>query len=100
MRSKKMSRSSGSSSRRWNFSTQYLPDGIQWKIGWECECSPRHHLRKSDAIATGFLKQGHASVGIARQYSGSLGKVANCQVTVNRTYAERTIAWPISTGWI
>jgi SRSO17 transposase len=46
---------------------------------------------------TDFPKQGHASVGVARQYSGSLGKVANCQVTVNCTYAERTIAWPVST---
>jgi SRSO17 transposase len=46
---------------------------------------------------TDFPKQGRASVGVVRQYSGSLGKVANCQVTVNCTYAERTIAWPIST---
>jgi SRSO17 transposase len=46
---------------------------------------------------TDFPKQGRASVGVARQYSGSLGKVANCQVTVNCTYAERTISWPVST---
>jgi len=46
---------------------------------------------------TDFPKQGRASVGVARQYSGSLGKLANCQVTVNCTYAERSIAWPIST---
>jgi SRSO17 transposase len=46
---------------------------------------------------TDFPKQGHASVGVARQYSGSLGKIANCQVTVNCTYAERTLAWPIAT---
>lgn len=46
---------------------------------------------------TDFPKQGRASVGVARQYSGSLGKIANCQVTVNCTYAERNIAWPIST---
>jgi SRSO17 transposase len=34
---------------------------------------------------------------VARQYSGTLGKAANCQVTVNCHYAERTIAWPVAT---
>jgi SRSO17 transposase len=46
---------------------------------------------------TGFAKQGKSSVGVARQYSGTLGKVGNCQVTVNCHYAERTIAWPVAT---
>ncbi len=46
---------------------------------------------------TGFAKQGHSSVGVARQYSGTLGKVANCQITVNCDYAERTLAWPVTT---
>ena len=46
---------------------------------------------------TGFAKQGRGSVGVARQYSGTLGKVGNCQVTVNCHYAERTIAWPVAT---
>jgi SRSO17 transposase len=46
---------------------------------------------------TGFGKQGKSSVGVARQYSGTLGKVANCQVTVNCDYAERTLAWPVAT---
>jgi SRSO17 transposase len=46
---------------------------------------------------TGFAKQGRCSVGVARQYSGTLGKTGNCQVAVNCHYAERTIAWPVST---
>jgi SRSO17 transposase len=46
---------------------------------------------------TGFAKQGKCSVGVARQYSGTLGKTGNCQVTVNCHYAERTIAWPVAT---
>ncbi len=36
---------------------------------------------------TGFAKQGCKSVGVARQYSGTLGKVGNCQIGVGLTYA-------------
>jgi SRSO17 transposase len=46
---------------------------------------------------TGFEKQGRPSVGVARQYTGTAGKVTNCQVTVNCHYAERTRAWPVAT---
>src|SRR3954465_424831 len=46
---------------------------------------------------TGFAKQGRASVGVARQYSGTLGKVGSCEVTVTCHYAERTLAWPVAT---
>ena len=44
---------------------------------------------------TGFVKQGRVSVGVQRQYSGTLGKTGNCQVAVSCHYAERTLAWPI-----
>jgi SRSO17 transposase len=54
---------------------------------------------------TGFEKKGRHSVGVARQYTGTVGKLTNCQVTVNCHYAERTVAWPVATrlylpqGW-
>src|SRR3712207_8707969 len=31
---------------------------------------------------TGFLKQGKASCGVGRQYTGSAGKITNCQIGV------------------
>src|SRR5215212_1675506 len=36
---------------------------------------------------SGFVKQGTKSAGVARQYSGTLGKVGNCQVGVFLGYA-------------
>ena len=46
---------------------------------------------------TGFEKQGRHSVGVVHQYTGTAGKLTNCQVTVNCHYAERTLAWPVAT---
>ncbi len=31
---------------------------------------------------TGVLKQGEASCGVGRQYTGSAGKITNCQIGV------------------
>lgn len=38
---------------------------------------------------TGFLKKGTHSVGVARQYSGTAGRIENCQVGVFLGYASR-----------
>ena len=38
---------------------------------------------------TGFLKQGQASCGVARQYTGSAGKITNCQIGVFACYVSR-----------
>lgn len=38
---------------------------------------------------TGFLKKGTHSVGVARQYSGTAGRIEPCQIGVFLTYASR-----------
>ena len=51
------------------------------------------HLGDPDAVLvvdeTGFLKKGDRSAGVARQYSGTAGKVENCQIGVFVGYASR-----------
>jgi SRSO17 transposase len=44
---------------------------------------------------TGFLKQGSHSVGVKRQYTGSAGKVTNCQIGVSLSVATATEHLPI-----
>jgi SRSO17 transposase len=47
-------------------------------------------LAEPDAVLvvdeTGFLKQGRASCGVGRQYTGSAGKITNCQIGVFTAY--------------
>src|SRR5690242_11688784 len=77
------------------------PDGIQRLLNnalWDAD-GVRDDLREyivehlGDAQAvlvvdeTGFLKKGTKSVGVKRQYSGTAGRVENCQVAVFLGYA-------------
>jgi SRSO17 transposase len=54
---------------------------------------------------TGFPKQGKNSVGVQRQYSGTLGKIGNCQIGVSLSVATEHEHVPIDfelylpTGW-
>ena len=49
------------------------------------------HLAMADAVLvldeTGFVKKGTKSVGVAPQYCGTVGKIANCQIGVFLAYA-------------
>jgi SRSO17 transposase len=51
---------------------------------------------------TGLPKKGTASVGVAPQYSGALGKVGNCQVVVSAEFlaadpaSSKPFHWPVS----
>jgi SRSO17 transposase len=44
---------------------------------------------------TGFVKDGTASPGVARQYSGTLGKVGNCQIGVSVCAVTDTASCPL-----
>jgi SRSO17 transposase len=72
------------------------PDGVQHllaRAAWDADAVRddltryvAEHLGQPDGVLvvdeTGFLKKGAKSVGVARQYSGTAGRVENCQVGV------------------
>ena len=80
-----------------------IPDRMQrllYRVQWDAEAA-RDILQQivietfgdSEGIGvideTGFLKKGDRSVGVKRQYSGTAGKVENCQIGTFLTYASR-----------
>ncbi len=76
------------------YAMQYLLDRARWECdrmrdilrGYVCE-----KLGDAQAVLvideTGFLKKGSKSVGVQRQYSGTAGRIENCQLGVFLTYA-------------
>jgi SRSO17 transposase len=79
------------------------PDGVQHLLAradWDADAVRddlaryvAEHLGDPDGVLvvdeTGFLKKGTKSVGVARQYSGTAGRVENCQIGVFLGYATR-----------
>ncbi|HEX8132993.1 MAG TPA: IS701 family transposase [Actinomycetes bacterium] len=79
------------------------PDGMQDFLGrmrWDAEAVRDdlrayvvEHLGDPEAVLvldeTGFVKKGAKSVGVQRQYSGTAGRVENCQIGVFLGYASR-----------
>ena len=53
----------------------------------ECFADPRGVLI---ADPTGFAKKGRKSAGVQRQYSGTLGRIDNCQIGTFLAYANRS----------
>jgi SRSO17 transposase len=58
-------------------------------------------LRRDPVVAwvvddTGFPKQGHESVGVARQYCGQVGKQDNCRVVVSLSVTTEAVSMPVA----
>ena len=87
------------------------PDGVQrllYNYRWDADLVRDdmksyvvEHLSAADAVLvvdeTGFLKKGSKSVGVQRQYSGTAGRIENCQIGVFLAYASAR-AEPCWTG--
>jgi SRSO17 transposase len=73
---------------------QYLLSRADWDadaVRDELRTYSRQHLGDPHGVLvldeTGVLKKGRHSAGVARQYSGTVGKVDNCQIGVFLSYA-------------
>lgn len=64
------------------------------RLAWRAVAAVRPQVWVVDD--TGFPKDGRSSPGVARQYSGTLGKVGNCQIGVSVHAASDTASCPLS----
>jgi len=78
------------------YAMQYLLDRAVWNSEQlrEVLCTyVKEQLADASAVLvideTGFLKKGRKSVGVQRQYSGTAGRIENCQLGVFLTYASQ-----------
>jgi SRSO17 transposase len=76
------------------YGIQRLLASAQWDVeavGDDLRAYVLEHLGDPEAVLvldeTGFLKKGTKSAGVARQYTGTAGKIENCQVGVFLGYA-------------
>nr|WP_308279499.1 transposase [Streptomyces avidinii] len=67
---------------------------VRARLAWRAVAVVRPEVWVVDD--TGFPKDGTASPGVARQYSGTLGKVGNCQIGVSVHAASDTASCPLS----
>jgi SRSO17 transposase len=76
--------------------TQRVLSHVQWDQDAArdiCRDYVIEHIGSPDGVLvideTGFLKKGTHSAGVARQYSGTAGRIENCQIGVFLAYASR-----------
>ena len=76
------------------YAIQHLLDRARWDcdgVRDELRAYVWETLAEPNAVVvideTGFLKKGQKSVGVQRQYSGTAGRIENCQVSVFLSYA-------------
>ncbi|MEV7715708.1 IS701 family transposase, partial [Streptomyces sp. NPDC088270] len=75
-------------------SSTWLVDAVRARLARRAVAVVRPQVWVVDD--TGFPKDGKSSPGVARQYSGTLGKVGNCQIGVSVHAASDTASCPLS----